>query len=210
MLTEEYIIVVSNTIANIMSIAEQLDPLVPSSDRPPKHEWTNHFWYVMHTWALLAKADADAADVRARIALFASAHAGLPCAKCRTHYKERFAARPYTEAHARDNRLGMQWITDLRREIQEGIDKEEADEALKERDGTPAQRSKYLSCLPEPPTRLYRSAYESLHSPAANARRQDAIERALRAMELNLKTKADCGCNMRDPSFKRSQKFCAA
>jgi hypothetical protein len=186
---------------------EQLDPLVPSSDRPPKHEWTNHFWYVMHTWALLARSDATDEDVEARVALFSNAHAGLPCAKCRVHYKENFELKPYTRAHARSNSMGLQWITDLREIIQRGIDAEEAAAAVAGVEPTKTG-SKYLSCVPTPPSHLFKEPGYSLHTPSSNARRQAAIQSALEATRANEKAKADCGCNMREKSYKRSSKFC--
>ena len=163
----------------------------------------------MHTWALLAKTDAADEDVMARVSLFANVHAGLPCAKCRRHYQETFSRMPYTSEHARNNALGLQWITDLRDVIQRGIDTEEKESAVHNVVAEPVKfSSKYLSCVPDSPGHLFTKPVCSLHTSSANAQRQLAIQRALKATEEHERTKADCGCNMRDSKFKRSSKFC--
>jgi hypothetical protein len=81
----------------------------------------------MRCIALQASPSLSDDDANALVILFSNMGAGLPCIICKEHYKTNIARSPYTIAHARDRKLGMQWIQDLRQAIRDQIEQDNAD-----------------------------------------------------------------------------------
>jgi len=176
------------------------DPCVPTSDQPPKPEWTCHFWYVLRAFALQARPDIATEDAASLVALFANLAAGLPCAKCKAHYKENFAARPYTLGHATDPAKGLQWIADLRQRIKEQIAQDAS--AAGGRD-TQAAPSKFRSCVPRPPKAAY-GGMESRRGPTDTAARlEQRAHAAALARTAQNHAKGDCGCSAKEPELAK-------
>ena len=162
-------------------------PCVPTSDQPPKPEWTCHFWYVLRSWALQARPDISAHDAAQLVALFSNLAAGLPCAVCKAHYTENLKTSPYTLQHAHDCAKGMDWIADLRQRIREQITADAA--------APPAlmpATTKHRSCLPAKPN----AAYPRMATAAARAEAQ-AHTAAIARTALN-HAKGDCGCSAKE------------
>ena len=165
---------------------KQVHWVVPSSARPPKSEWTLHAWYGLFTAAAQACPELDDACVAELIALFANAAAGLPCDKCKEHYRANFKAKPFQPEHARSQAKALQWIVDLRRTVAAQV----AAAAASETDATSA------TALPATVCRSSRDAPR----PAAlmcdaHAEENAFLDAAVR--QLLSKPAKKCDCNMR-------------
>lgn len=180
---------------------EFTDPCVPTSNQPPKPEWTCHYWYVLRSFALQARHDLDDADAAELVALFANLSSGLPCPKCKTHYRENWAVEPYTLAHAKDPAKGMEWIGALRLRIKEQIKVDDLKEAGGRAETVPPK--KYRSCVPRPPKLTY-TAMESKRglTDVATDMERKAHQSALAKTAENRK-RGDCGCSAKEPALAR-------
>ena len=104
--------------------AAQIDWVVPSSARPPKAEWTLHVWYSLFTAAAQASDTLTSEEAQEIVDFFKHAAAGLPCVKCKRHYRANFEKYPFTLEHARSQVKAVQWIVFLRRLVAAQVDAE--------------------------------------------------------------------------------------
>ena len=155
----------------------QIDWIVPSSAHPPKAEWTLHLWYGLFTAAAQASSTLNDAEAAELVALFANAAAGLPCVKCKAHYRENFKAQPFTLKHARSPSAALEWIVRLRRLIAVQV---RAAHVEKKRSLSRMSRD-----APLPPAALFTNIHTE---------EDDRLDRAVHALLATpLKT---CDCNM--------------
>jgi len=179
---------------------EQMDPLVPSSDRPRKSEWTDKFWYCIFTYVMQAKGDDTDENAVARVALLTNLHAGLPCAKCKDHFKANLAIDPYTLAMARNERAGCEWVLRLRARIQRQLDWETAEKEAAAATDEPHYTG--LACVPLPPSEVFAGITGGHnHSEAALARQLAAIEASFAKTARLRSAGADCGCSLKPRAF---------
>lgn len=153
---------------------------VPSSDKPPKPEWTGRLWYTLRLFALQAGPDPTVqAGLRQ---LFGSLCMGLPCQKCKEHYEANIVAMPYGDEECQNAMAGLRWIQRLRKSIQDAIDRERAENtAPLSAPGvfTPAP-GRHRSRIPLCPAKAFEPpAPVSNHTPEAIARQEKAMHAAV-------------------------------
>lgn len=147
-------------------------PEVPTSDQPPKPEWTGHYWYTLRAFALQANRSTSN-QLQLVFRHFATA---IPCKKCKEHYAAYEPA--FGQREGVDPRRALEWIQTLRAAIQRRVDIE-ASEAIPDSPVRPPP-TKYRSALPKPAVAVYGSTHiQSNHSPQAIQRQQAAIDAAL-------------------------------
>jgi hypothetical protein len=114
-----YLKLIAYLVTEAMSnlLVRQKHATVPSSDSPPLPEWTAKYWYVIRAWALQAKESLDDDEAGLLVKSFEALSVTLPCQECRAHYKDDWAAEPYTVEHARDLVKSVKWVEDLRAKI---------------------------------------------------------------------------------------------
>jgi hypothetical protein len=96
----------------------QTHPDVPTSDAPPIREWAGKYWYVITAAALQARPTLSDDEARLLVSFMESLQIALPCSECRGHYVADWALYPFTDAHARDPELAMQWVAALNARIE--------------------------------------------------------------------------------------------
>ncbi len=132
-------------------LVRQKHATVPSSDSPPLPEWTSKYWYVLRAIALQAKNTLTDEEAELLAKTFEGFSVTLPCKECRAHFKEDWAAEPYTVEHAKDLVKSVKWVEDLRAKIDA---RTKQSEAVSE---TPASNVQARKLVLQPPVRSVRS-----------------------------------------------------
>lgn len=96
--------------------------LVPSSNAPPKREWTVHYWYVLFAGALQARKDLPDDQAERLVNWVKAFDVALCCDDCKLHYRAAFDDHPFTVREARDPVAATQWLVRLRRSIERRLD----------------------------------------------------------------------------------------